>query len=360
MTLTARKALWQRLQAAGLVTGDIPPAHAHASPWYVRAMLGVSGWIGALFLLGFVGFGLDIFDNEMVAAVVGAGCCAAAAVIFRSGRHHDFASQFGLAVSLAGQVLFVHGVSEWLHGPEPRVFLIIAAFEVALVIFLPNALHRMWSTWAAVIALYFALVDIGVYGILGGVVAVAMALLWLNEFRWGAYGRWLRPVAYGLTLSLIQLDGTPFLHRWWMFWYAQSTPPVFLSVTRWVSIGLLGTVLLYTVWMLLQREGTDLRSRSGRTALLGALLAVLLSFYAPGLAIALLIIVLGFANGNRVVLGLGLLSLGSYLSWYYYSLQITLLNKSLVLVVTGAVLILLRYLLQHRLAGTRAEEPAHA
>ena len=42
---------WQTLLDAGLVSGAEPPAGKLESPWYVRLMLGVAGWIAALFLL---------------------------------------------------------------------------------------------------------------------------------------------------------------------------------------------------------------------------------------------------------------------------------------------------------------------
>ena len=44
----------------------------------------------------------------------------------------------------------------------------------------------------------------------------------------------------------------------------------------------------------------------------------LASLAAPGLAPAVAILVLGYANGNRVLTGLGILVLLGYLSYYYY------------------------------------------
>ena len=51
------QALWSDLRQAGLVSGGAPPTDEDETPWYVRTMLGVAGWIAALFLLGFVGAG---------------------------------------------------------------------------------------------------------------------------------------------------------------------------------------------------------------------------------------------------------------------------------------------------------------
>jgi uncharacterized protein DUF4401 len=55
MSASDRTALWGRLDAAGLVEGNAPSAAADAVPWYVRAMVGIAGWIAACFLLAFIG-----------------------------------------------------------------------------------------------------------------------------------------------------------------------------------------------------------------------------------------------------------------------------------------------------------------
>ena len=44
------------------------------APWYVRVMLGIAGWIGAMFLLGFVGAGFAfVMRSSGAMFVVGAG-----------------------------------------------------------------------------------------------------------------------------------------------------------------------------------------------------------------------------------------------------------------------------------------------
>ena len=46
-------AAWAQLKEAGLVEGEQPQAADVTTPWYVQAMLGIAGWIGAMFLLYF-------------------------------------------------------------------------------------------------------------------------------------------------------------------------------------------------------------------------------------------------------------------------------------------------------------------
>ena len=88
---TKRELLWKRLREAQLVTGELPDAGEARVPWFVRLMLGIAGWIGALFLLGFVGAAFAfIFNNAWAALVLGAGACAASIAIFRAAPKNDF------------------------------------------------------------------------------------------------------------------------------------------------------------------------------------------------------------------------------------------------------------------------------
>ena len=57
-------ALWARLSADGLVEGEMPEPGRPASPWYVRTMLGIAGWIGALFLLAFLGAAFSLLVDD--------------------------------------------------------------------------------------------------------------------------------------------------------------------------------------------------------------------------------------------------------------------------------------------------------
>src|SRR5438067_203119 len=80
-----RQELWTRLSETGLVSGEMPVAVESKSPWPVRLMLGIAGWLGALFLLGFAGAAFALlFRSAQAALPVGLICCAAAYVIFRA------------------------------------------------------------------------------------------------------------------------------------------------------------------------------------------------------------------------------------------------------------------------------------
>jgi hypothetical protein len=114
--------LWDRLTAQGHVEGEMPAPDRPAAPWYVRAMLGIAGWIGALFLIAFVGAAYTfVMSSGGAAAVIGLICCAGAFALFRAFDGNALAEQFGLAVSLAGQVMLIVAISQYLQPDDPTM-----------------------------------------------------------------------------------------------------------------------------------------------------------------------------------------------------------------------------------------------
>jgi hypothetical protein len=333
--------VWQALRGAGLVMGEAP-ATSPDSPWYVRLMLGLAGWIAAGFLLGFVAVGLTwVIKNETACIVVGLLASAAAWLLLRKLGRNEFAAQFALAVSFAGQALFAYGVFG-LFGNAAEAggaWLLLALQQAVLTAVMPNPIHRLWSGFATAVALHMTLRAAGAAFLAPALLLGAGAWAWLNEFRWSRFGHVLRPAAYGVLLALIALE----LAAGWI------QPAVGLDVDptdrRLYGQILSGAVLLAVVWVLLRRFGARPTGRAAVTVLAGTALMVLVSLEAPGIAAGLCILLLGFAHGNAVLAGLGGAALLLYAGGYYYELQVSLLVKSQVLAATGAVLLTLRWLL---------------
>jgi uncharacterized membrane protein len=117
----------------------------------------------------------------------------------------------------------------------------------------------------------------------------------------------------------------------------------------WVGDMLVGLVLVAVAGRLCRRPPLALTSGQHAAALLAAAMVALASFRAPGLAVGLAIVVLGFGSGNRPLLGLGVAGLLAAVSAYYYSLETTLLVKSELLAAMGLGLLGLRLLALRRL-----------
>jgi hypothetical protein len=357
----ARADLWSRLLAAGLVAGEMPAPGEARVPWFVRVMLGVAGWIGAFFLLGFVGALLAFLIRDAGSSVlVGAGACAGAVMIFRAAPKSDFFAQFGLAASLAGQTLLIYGFAQWMPRSVNGIALVIALVEGLLLFLVPNFLHRVLSAWVLSIALLWLLVDAGFYAFAPAAITAAVVAVWLHEFDAGRHGALLRAAGYGLAFAALQ---TVVMHgALWGLWMASlgRVQAAQGTALQWIGHALSAAVLLWAVFQLLRREGLPLDSGQGRVALAGAVILGIASLKAPGVGPTVAILVVGFANGNRVLAGLGIAALLGYLSHFYYSLSATLLVKSGVLVATGLALLAARVAMRHWWPEAPQKEASHA
>lgn len=338
MSEPSREGLWAKLRDSGLVAGDPPPPAEDHSPWFVRVMLGVAGWIGALFLLGFVGIALErLIESPPASLAAGALACAAAAVVFRA-RGSDLFIQFAFAVSLAGQALMAYGWFELVRSSGVAA-LLIGAQQAALFFLLPNFTHRVWASWSGAYAVVFALGKLGLAAWAPAIATGAFLAVWLREFDHPRQGRLLRSGGYGLALAAAQaavMQGplTPIL-----LWGTRAGDE---RVAMWTGAAAAGAVLAWAVVALLRREGVGLASVPGKSALAGATMLAVASLKAPGIGAATAILLVGHANGNRLLLGLGIATLIGYLSHYYYALQATLLEKSALLAAAGLALIAAR------------------
>jgi len=344
MNAIARDVLWDRLRAGGLVEGEMPAAGDARVPWYVRVMLGIAGWIGAMFLLGFVGAAFALLmKNSGAAFVVGAATCAAAVAIFRTAPKSDFVAQFGLATSLAGQMMIVFSATQWFERSAIGIALFVALQQAVLFILVPNFVHRLWSSWSFALAATYAMLDAGFFAFTPAATSAGFIWLALSEFRLARHGSMVRTGTYGLALAATQ---AAVLHG------SVLAALILGRGGHGVSLGEAGVwlgrlasmaVLLWAVVLLLRREGLALTSGQGRVGLAGALVLGLVSIKAPGVGPAAAILIVGYANADRVLAGLGIVALLGYLSHYYYALQTTLLEKSGLLVATGLTLIAVRY-----------------
>lgn len=341
MTSEERLATWARLAAAGLVQGEPPPLSRVRAPWYVRLMQGGSGWLAAMLLLGFAGGMLPaLFEEGRTALLGGMAMCVAAAVTFRSSPDSDFAGQLGFAVSLAGQALIAHGLWELVDGRLGVLAVAMAGVMAVLFVLVPQFLHRAWSAWSAVSFAWLALLDGNLGPLVPGLLSGAFAAVWLSQADNARFGEWLRPAGWGLAVAVIQIPvvGWLLLDLGALTLDRMGVSPS--DVVAWAGVVLSAAVLVAVVVRLLAREGIALGSRPGIGVLAAAVVLGAATLKAPDLAPAIVVLLIGFAVGSRELTGLGILALLAFLSRFYYVLDATLLEKSLLMVALGAVLLL--------------------
>jgi hypothetical protein len=344
--------LWSRLTAAGLVQGELPPEE-RAAPWYVRAVQGLSGWLAAVCLLVFLGTLFhDLFKEPLSLLVLGGLLTGLAGVLLHRPSGSDFRAQFGLVFSLAGQVMLLgSGKDYW---DDSLFWLLWAAFQVVLVLKVPQPVHRFLSALAVIYALTLAVAETPLLWLVSGLLSGALAVLTLQENRRLAQAALWSPVNAAVAVALLQTYAlslfSPALLAQLMRNEHMQPPSLWLQN---LNEGLVALVWVLTAaWLL---RSATLNRRSLWLAGLGVLAVAAWSTQAQGLTVAWLMLVLGFARANPVLAGLGMSVFWGFLSRYYYLMQTPLLEKSLVLA-CGGLVFLLAYGVLHYLDREHRDE----
>jgi MFS family permease len=305
------------------------------SPWYIKVLLALAGWLAALFFFGFFAVTLlDFSDNASVRAVIGVAMLLAAYFILRSPQS-EFLEHVGLAVSLSGQALIAWALFEFLEFKDKEIWLIGAAVQMLLAWFMPSFLHRLFSAFIATYAFSVFMALVGLPALFSSIIMFVCAWFWLHEFQVKQHILSFRAMAYGLTLGLIMIKSTTPLAWLWPEQHDAN------NLIQWLDEGLNCLILLYVTGALLKRYKIAFSTTPSICALVATLLIGLASMQAPGLASAIMLIVLSFAASHRVLMGLGIMSALFYIAKYYYSLELSLSQKSISLIILGLILLAL-------------------
>jgi len=349
--MNARSELWDRLVAAGVVSGAMPERMAAASPWYITTMMAVAAWIASIFLLIFLGLALkDIVSTATGAMTAGAIVCIACAVVMHVARDRIFIGQLAVALSLAGQALIAFGIFDQ-HWRSAGAWIAFAAVESVLAVAAPNFAHRILTTLAAAWSLRFAFAVALVAPLFAPLCAVAFVAADRASRRF-AWGGWL-PISAGLALAALFTIPPSFGE---IFWWPGRGPLALDAGTAWFAAAFLAAVLVVVVAEPIRHAGLSFTSRTAVVAFATAIAAALAAQPVPGVTVGLIVLIVAYSQGRRALCGLALASMIVALSHYYFALDTTLLAKSAALLATGIVLLAGGFAVRLGLAG----EPAHA
>ncbi len=315
--------LLHELRARGLAAdgpaGDPGSSHATNRPWYVSLLLGAAGWIAGIFLLIFV-FMLFKPEGAGPALVVGLVLLAAAWGLFKVDREGAFVSQLALALSVAGQFAVLYGIGDtFFKGTREiaGIALVALVLQVALIVAMPNRLHRTMSALFACMA-WALLVRYG---------------LW-DQAEWG--GSRDTPAAHSLGLALLGW-AIAWLPVGGLLYVVAHREPTWIAQGRQAIVrpAVVGLIVGLAVATLLSQPFDSFRW-GGRTEVQQGWLAIwpLLSALAALGALAA-----AFAMGNRGLTAMCVVAALVHVSHFYYAMGATLLIKSATMIVLGALLL---------------------
>lgn len=359
-----------QLQQLGLIDGNVIDARTgetsakatiannHSQndiPWFIQILFGLSGIVASLFLIAFLSlllFGIDGFDSVIALLITGLVLSAAGFVLFRNKQSRDntFISSLALAISSAGQAyiafaLFDNNLS---HPIDIWLFLLVQA---VMTVIMPNRIYRLLGsimTLGLTVYLlnYYHLPELSL-GLLAlitiGSNLSRYSLLQRIPSKWRADAfDIIKAIGYASALMLLCVSVYFIAAEYGNSFDGYSTP---FSYNYYLAQGLLTLASLYAAYLILKRYTVKPFSSANIMIYCAVIVLGVLSIYVSGLLATSLIIVIAIANSQRVLLGLGITALVSYIFWYYYQLDTSLLVKSISMLVIGIALLLTRWLL---------------
>jgi hypothetical protein len=326
---------WQALRDAGLVAGDVP--ESTRTPWYLQILLGVSAWIAAICLFGFLAVLFnDLLSNRAALIVLGMLGCAAAIALLRFAPGEFFA-QAALPVSLVGQALI--GLAAFdKGGNDAGGWIAVALVASVMYVFGPSWLHRFVCG---------AIVVIAACGFVGrtdptNIIALLPLTAWAAALLWATDDERVAPLAWACGLGAFGVAAFDDF----MFWSGIVRSGIGRTVGLHTTLATVAAMLLPAVALRLASVDGVPRSPPVLLLLVGSMALAILWLPAPGVAIGLAFALTGFALDRPAIVFVGLAGTVVYLVRYYYALEVTLLDKSGLLVASGLLVLALRRVAQ--------------
>ena len=324
------------------------------APVYLRALSAIGAVIsGGLLLYLLYLFGL--FDlSETRLSINGLLFIGVAALLHASGLRktnlaRDFYIQLALTLLQAGKVALVTGLAQIVHDTFGLDWFWTVSAILGLIMLLsffafPSSIERFVASFAFLVSLWICLLkdspdDFELAGF--NIMLVAHILALAAFLRWPLVRQKLTSLYDALLISLCLAVGViqSFVSIGHQVWLDVSDDvQVFLGLGyRWSVEIILGVALITLILWIAGRKGS-LGREPVVASLLGAVALALLSN--AGILLAIGLMILGFATHRPGHTMLGLLFALFFGFLYYYNLDLSLLQKSMILIMSGALLLL--------------------
>jgi hypothetical protein len=334
------EALLAEMRARGVIAADAPalPAVATDRPWFIVLLQGMAGWLAGIFLLIFLAL---VFKPDATSSIVllGVILLGAAWGLYFADRNAVFLDQLALALSIAGQVAVTWGS---IKDTETALPIAATLLVLQLLVFLvmPNKTARTLAALFACIA--------WVYMIRFLLVPGSGDEMFFNE---GGHhvppllGAWTGPLSWALRwLPLVAL-------AWWLLaresqWMANRLRAFVRPALTGVLLALSAGILMADPFVTFMVGDRGVGVPVNWTALF-PLLSIGLALFAAWCA---------FRLRSFGLLGFAVLGALLQLSRFYYFYGTSLMWKSAIMLLLGALLLAAGVALQRQAA--RAENAA--
>jgi len=323
---------------------DFEHDEAHEGTLGMKVLSIAGAFLATIFFMGFVVVG-GLYDSPVAMGVLGALMLTVGWFLARREVGSLVAFAFAVSVTGVGFPLVLFGFGEIIQYNE--VILATLGLLLSLILF---AVHRhKVINFLTVVTAGGCLLFLG-YDVLNSLgIHLATAAFAAGTVLWYEGEALLlkssvfvndRYEAVRAALPVVVLTGAYYFSYY--RWYSDELPPpnwyasvVLIPLTGWVS------------WRLLERYVPDRAERGLYAA--GVLTLLLPTFFAPAICAPILLLLLTWKVGYRTGSGLSVIALIYAVSRYYYDLNLTLLHKSVVLMVSGVLFLIAYALLRKKL-----------
>ncbi|MFW0700182.1 DUF4401 domain-containing protein [Pantoea sp. R13S299] len=352
LTLLTDTLRQQNLLSVSQVNEIHQRGHASDLPWYLRLALSVGGWVAAiitLLLMALVLYSADLLDDPNAVTLILPSLMLA--VIARSllrsdrdGKHH-----LGLAWAIAATCGLIFGVLLQIQSNDVSFMMLssLCALPIlaAMAVAMPDRTYRFMAmtalTFYLVLAAYslsrlYLSPTVGRLVVSTLVAAVMFVWLWTvrNQLRLqaGPYADAVHPLLYGIPAGLMLLSflGINAAYLTDMFWSTAQFSVLQTATGTGIAAGLVLSALIQ------KRNGQPVFSI---ISLPVALICGAAALYAPGIGLGLWLILMARYQGSKGLLVVSGGFMVLYVIGWYYFLEVTLLQKSLLLLAGGLVLL---------------------
>ena len=354
--------IFDKLQQRGLIDANAllettSDSSQQDNPWFLQALFGFSGLFASLFFVGFLTlllFETRVFDSSVGLLLIGLVLSATGFTLFRNERLRDnaFVSSLAFAVSVAGQAYVAFALLNGdLYQPmDVWLFLMLQGF---MTLVMSNRVYRLLSALITLCCLVYLLSFYQVPELSLGLLALITIVAHLQRYQLLQYLpiKW-RTAGFNISKAIAYASAIMLLLFSVYIVAGEYSSNDFVSNTfiynYYLAQGLLTFASLYAAYLIFKRYSVNLLSKSGGLIICTIVVLGVISVYVSGLLATSLIIVIAMANSQRVLLGFGIFALVSYIFWYYYQLDTSLLVKSGSMLIIGIVMLLTRWLLISR------------
>lgn len=313
----------RELRARGVVAPDAPmPAdREEPRPWFLALLQAVAGWFAGIFLLVFVGL---LFRPEGSGGILGLGIAllAGAWLLYYADRRAVFFDQLALAISVAGQLAVAWAIFDTLGRALPTCAALFV-FQIGIFLVMPNKMARTLAALFACVAWVFT-VRLMLRPGAGDQIFFGAD----GDVQFPLFGAWSVPIGWLATW------GPMVALLWWLVraesrWMTKAVRvyarPALAGLLLGASLAAIWTEpFAYLAW------GTD---EIGLRFSLWALFPLL------SIAIAMFAAFQAFRVHSFGLLGIAVLAALVHLARFYHLYGTTLLWKSAIMLVAGAVLL---------------------